>query len=283
MSYDGPKLNILVAYPYMTQGIVRLVQENASHTRFLLDSGAFTAHSLGKEIKLDDYCRFIERLPFKPWRYFTLDAIGDPETTLRNYETMLRRGFKPVPVLTQGESFSVMDDYWKTSDVVGVGGLVHVPLNVKKKFIQDVMRHANGRRVHWLGFTNDQYVKHYRPYMCDSSAWTGAGRFGNVKIYVGGGRCADFHKSDFARRPPTEVLQKIRSWGIDPYALAKLYNWHGGDSVSRKVSGASYVEKSCDYERHLGVKLFLACATQFESGILFDAIKRKVKAHVQRL
>lgn len=150
---------------------------------------------------------------------------------MRNYEIMLSRGFKPVPILTQGESFSVMDEFWKTSDVVGVGGLVGVPLKEKQRFIYEVMKHANGRRVHWLGFVNDQFVKYFRPYMCDSSAFTGADRFGQLMIYAGNGRYRMLKKTDFSKKPDEAVLRKIICWGFNPYQLKSVKNWHGGEAL----------------------------------------------------
>ena len=282
MSTFIPKLNLLVAYPYMTKSKIDLINQNQDNIRFLLDSGAFTAQTLGKKISLDEYCKFIESLPFEPWKYFTLDVIGDPEKTLRNYETMLSRGFKPVPILTQGESFSVMDEFWKTSDVVGVGGLVDVPLKKKQRFIYDVMKHANGRKVHWLGFTNDQFVKYFRPYMCDSSSFTSSLRYGMVNIYLGNGRSKAFQKSDFSKKPDEAILRKITSWGFNPYDLQYKKSWHGGRSLSGKVSACSYVEKSCDYEKNISVKLFLACATEHEMLNLIQAINQKVKAECKR-
>lgn len=119
-----PRLNVLVAYPYATPQVVEQLRQCGPDLRFLLDSGAFTAWKAGKPIELDDYCRFLEALPVKPWRYFALDVIGDPHGTMRNYEAMLRRGFSPVPIFTRGEDPSVLEDYYKTSDVVGIGGLV---------------------------------------------------------------------------------------------------------------------------------------------------------------
>lgn len=274
-----PKLNLLVAYPYLSKPFIKLIAENQQNIRFLLDSGAFTAQTLGKKISLDDYCRFIESLPFKPWRYFTLDVIGDPGQTLANYQKMLDRGFKPVPILTQGEDFSVMDDFWKTSDVVGIGGLVHVPLKAKQKFIYDVMQYAKGRRVHWLGFCNDQFVKYFRPYMCDSSAWRAAQRFGLMNIYLGLGRNTTLKKTELINKPSQEILNRIVSWGFDPYSLKILKNWHGNSALSNRINAASFVDKSCDYEKHLSVKLFLATAAECHGKVLIEAINRKVKLY----
>jgi phosphoribosylglycinamide formyltransferase-1 len=190
-----PRLNVLVAYPYMNQRMIDLLVSAGSSLRFNLDSGAFTAWKAGKQIGLDEYCRFLEGLPIKPWRYFTLDVIGDPGETLRNYETMLARGFKPVPIFTRGEDPSVLEQFYKTSEVVGIGGLVGTPRN--RGFVKAIMKHIGDRKVHWLGFTDFNFVKTFRPYMCDSSSWESAARYGALKLYMGGGRFKGIKKAQY--------------------------------------------------------------------------------------
>ena len=87
--------NVLVAYPYLCKMDVSTLSPQEG-VRLLVDCGAFTAYKSGKEIRLDDYCRFLESLPFKPFGYFSLDVIGDPDKTTRNYQIMLERVFKPI-------------------------------------------------------------------------------------------------------------------------------------------------------------------------------------------
>lgn len=250
--------NLLIAYPYMKTETVEVLGRHQQHIRFVLDSGAFTAWKAGKPIALDDYCRFIEKLPVQPWRYFTLDVIGDPHGTLNNYDTMLKRGFKPVPIFTRGEDPSVLDDYYKTSDVVGIGGLVGTAGN--KGFVNGIMRKVGQRRVHWLGFTDIQFLKHYRPYMCDSSSWESGGRFGAIRLYMGGGKYIACKKSDFVTRPNDQVLRRLRDFGFAPSDLASMSNWHGGESINRKVSAASALALSLDIQKNLGTLMFNAIA-----------------------
>lgn len=261
------KLNRLVAYPYM-QGQIECIRENADIVRLLVDSGAFTAWKAGKQIELDDYCRFLESLPVDPWRYFTLDVVGNPEGTLSNYETLLKRGFKPVPIFTRGEDPSVLEDYYKTSDVVGIGGLVGTSGN--RGFVRGIMRHIGKRKVHWLGFTSFEFVKVYRPYMCDSSSWTSGSRFGTFDLYMSRGRMKKVTKAEMAEQPPQEILDRVRYYGLDPAGLGIKENWHGGRTYNRILGGYSHVHLSNDIEEKLGTKQFLASTTGLETSILFD-------------
>lgn len=274
-------LNVLVAYPYMKPDLVRLLHQHKGHTRFLLDSGAFTAWKAGKPIQLDDYCRFIESLPFEPWRYFTLDVIGDPHGTMKNYETMLKRGFSPVPIFTRGEDLSVMDDFYKTSDVVGLGGLVGTTGN--KGFVNGIMKKVAGRRVHWLGFTSLEFIKHYRPYMCDSSSWESGARFAAFHLYLGNGRTKLIKKSDFAHQPSDEIAKCIKSYGIDPADLATSKHWDGGYSHNRCLNGYSAVRMSLDIQKNLKTLMFLALTTQHAYKILLEGYRLKTNADITKL
>ncbi|WP_296416874.1 MULTISPECIES: hypothetical protein [unclassified Vulcanococcus] len=249
-----PRLNILVAYPYATPQVLDALKTVGPNLRFLLDSGAFTAWKAGKPIELDDYCRFLEGLPVKPWRYFLLDVIGDPQGTLRNYKTMLKRGFTPVPIFTRGEDPSVLNDYYKTSDVVGIGGLVGTPGN--RGFVRGIMRHVGDRKVHWLGFTNLEFVKVYKPYMCDSSGWDQS-RYGMIRFYLGKGRFCYVKRQNLRSIGP-KIRDVITSYGFSVEALASASSWRGAGSPSEQINCASMVRACLDIEKNLGTKQFMA-------------------------
>jgi len=262
------KLNILVAYPYLKPAMVEEIRAAGPSVRFVLDSGAFTAWKSGKPIALDDYCKFIEKLPIVPWRYFSLDVIGDPHASLKNYEEMLRRGFAPVPVFTRGEDPSVLDDYYKHSDVVGIGGLVGTPKN--KAFVNGIMRRVRDRRVHWLGFTNIEFIKQYRPYMCDSSSWENGARYACIRLYMGNGKIIPISKVNFQTRPDQKIIERVIALGGDPYALATNGAWAGNITESRTLGGASGVALSLDIERNLKTKMFIALGSLLFLNILIE-------------
>jgi len=261
----APLLNLLVAYPFLTGPILKRIGDNLDRIRFLVDSGAFTAWKAGKVIELDDYCRFLETLPVTPWRYFVLDVVGDPAGTMRNYEAMLRRGFKPIPIFTRGEDPSVLDDYYKTSDVVGLGGLVGTPGN--RGFINGIMKRVGSRRCHWLGFTQMAFLKHYRPYMVDTSAWAAGVMYGSFALYMGRGRTEKIGRLAFAQRPAPEILEAIASYGIDPLAFARNEHWMGTHSLNRRLNAHSVVRMSLEIQRELGT-LFFASDCRQQSMIL---------------
>jgi len=270
MISDEKKLNMLVAYPYMNKATTEIIKQNQDSIRFLLDSGAFTAWKSGKEIKIDDYCRFIEELPVKPWRYFMLDKIGDPEGTAKNYEIMLERGFSPIPIFTRGEDFAVLEHYYKTSDVVGIGGLVGTQQN--KGYINGIMEKVGNRKVHWLGFTKTNYIKHYRPYMCDSSNYSRGSRYGLIDAYAGNGVMLGLTRSSIRNKEKEieSAIKRAMRYGFDIRRLANKEEWHG--EIAKLMPSYSWVDYSLDCKKNLGTHLFLAA-----SGA--QAIEVILKAH----
>lgn len=254
---DEQKLNILVAYPYMEDKI-KLINENKHLIRFVLDSGAFTAWKANKKIELDDYCKFIERLPFKPWKYFTLDVVGNPDATLKNYEIMLRRGFKPIPIFTRGEDIKAIDEYYKTSDIVGIGGLVGTPGN--KGFVKGIMKIIGNRKVHWLGFVHLDFIKQYKPYMCDSSTWSAAPRYGRITFYVGGDEKVIITQKNVYDQNIKKIL---KDKNIDVMDSAKKDAWRlfgRKKSFLKSCTINGSLRLSLDIEKTFKTYMFLAIA-----------------------
>jgi hypothetical protein len=267
------QVNILVAYPYLKKDVIEAIGENLPKVRLLVDSGAFTAWKAGKIISVDDYCKFIEGLPFFPWRYFTLDVIGNAEKTLRNYQIMLNRGFKPIPIFTRGEHPSIIEEYYKTSDVVGIGGLVGTQGN--KGFIKGIMKVIGDRKVHWLGFNEANFIAHYRPFMCDSSSWSSSFRYASAKVYDRAGRWIPFTKKDFAEKPDQVLLDLIRDHDVDPLRLAKNMEWSNGNREKEfaieTLTHRTWVKYQKDVYEKLKVNFFLACSTSGQVKLMIRA------------
>jgi hypothetical protein len=253
-------LRILVAYPYMKTELIKLLSTHKNDIEFLLDSGAFTAWKAGKEIDPQEYIKFIKSLPFKPWRYFNLDKIGDPEGSFRNYRLMLDNDLNPLPVFTRGENIEMLEEYYRTSDVVAIGGLVGTKGN--KSFVKGMMEKVGDRRVHWLGFTSADFVNHYKPYMCDCSSWSYATRYGDLQLYMGNGRIQSIHRREFYKKPPQEIYDAIASYGVDPRRLAFNESWKSNNNLVHDLVARSWVRRSLESELMLGTRLFLACASK---------------------
>lgn len=270
---DGPpRLNVLVAYPYFKGSMTSLLGEHQGKLRVLIDSGAFTAFKSGNPIKLDDYCKFLENIPVKPWGYFMLDVIGQPDATMKNYREMLRRGFDPIPIFTRGTDIAVLEEYFQTSDIVGIGGLVRTPKN--RGFVNGIMEPVAGRAVHLLGFSDIPFLKQYRPFSCDSSGWDQAS-YGQFRLYMGHGQFT-YVKRDMCTKPlPLPIQQRLAHYGIDAPTLSKETGWRGDkskgdfrrDGPRDKATCRGMIDFAFDMEERIKTKYFFASNTTAIRGL----------------
>jgi len=87
-----------------------------------LDCGAFTAMNLGVTIDLAEYGDFVEQHGAAYDFCASLDSIdGGVAVNVSNYEALRKRGLKVTPTWHQGEPVSLLDDYCRDSDRVGLG------------------------------------------------------------------------------------------------------------------------------------------------------------------
>lgn len=255
------KLNVLVAYPYMSKSLVQNLIKYGDRINFLLDSGAFTAWKSGKPIELNQYCDFLDSLPIKPWRYFALDVVGDAKATMANYEKMLQRGYKPIPVFTPSQEFTDIEKYYKTTDMIGCGGLTNKFGKDGIRYLQKVIEHVKGRKIHLLGYTKPDYIKFFRPYSCDSSSWIRAQRYGLCDLYVGNGKYLSFTRRQAASHPKPEIIAAIKNLGFSLTEFMLEENWRKGKNIATIASARSWTKYMIDAQKAINVKIFLALGT----------------------
>jgi hypothetical protein len=241
----------------MTDKVTELISNNIDKLDFLLDSGAFTAWKAGSSIDLNDYIRFIKDLNFKPWGYFNLDVIGDGHASYSNYKKMLDKDMNPIPVFTRGEDVKMIEKYYETSDVIAVGGLVGTRSN--KGYVKSLMEIINGRKVHWLGFTNKDLVRHFKPYSIDSSSLSASARYGIFQMYnETDNTWLQLARKDFKNRPTKKIQDIVESYGVKPQSLAKMDSWVWPEGKPTEISYKSNIRYSWELQKRCGTKYFLA-------------------------
>ena len=265
------KLNVLVAYPYMSNKMIDALVAKKEKICLLLDSGAFTAWKSGKPIHLDDYCRFLDDLPIKPWRYFSLDVIGDSELTMRNYRIMLDRGYNPMPVFTPSQEFEVIDEYYKTTDFIGCGGLTDRYGKKGLIYLNKVFAQTKGRPIHLLGYTKPASIKHFKPYSCDSSSWSRSQRYGLCDIYYGNGEYLSLTRRMAANKPSEKIIESIRRLGFNVSDLAKESSWRGSTNIAQVVSARTWIRYMTESEKNINTKVFLAMGDRQSLNRAFEA------------
>lgn len=145
-----------------------------------LDSGAFSAKTLGAEINLTDYIKFIKDNSIE--NYASLDVIGDGEKTLKNTRLMMEQGLKPIHTFhrktTEEWLYKSLD---LDLDYIALGGMVGNKKNIFEwldsvwKIIQKVRPEI---KVHGFGCTSYELMTRYPWYSVDSTSWNSARKFG---------------------------------------------------------------------------------------------------------
>lgn len=269
MPRSFPKLNILVAYNYLDSTTLSVIKNNQEQIRFLLDSGAFTSWKMGKKVNLDEYIAFIKSMEPQPWRYFMLDVIGNPQETKQNLDMMLGQNLKPIPIFTRGENIEELERMYSVSDHVAIGGLVGTIKNTG--FVKNIMEKIGNRKVHWLGFTQPNFISAYRPYSCDSSSWSGAVRYGGLKIYTRGGRFITVKRLDFLSKPNIELVKIFEEYGEDISLFKNKKEWTNsgkGNRLLERMTYKSWVRMMIDCEKNLGTYFFLACSCKWQVELM---------------
>jgi hypothetical protein len=159
---------------------VNLAQELAidllKNKEFFLDSGAYSAFTLKKNINIDDYIAFIKKYEKQISLYATLDVIGDYKKTTVNTEYMESKGLKPLPTFHYGSPKSELKRMLEKYDYIALGGLV--PLAKKRKKLQQwldgcfsVIGKYWPKKIHGFGVNAVWAWKRYPFYSVDATSW----------------------------------------------------------------------------------------------------------------
>lgn len=158
-----------------------------------LDSGAFSAYTLGVELSVADYCDYIKRnmdiIRVEDGNVMAsvLDGIGDPLQTYRNQLEMEARGVRPLPCFHAGEDERYLEWYIRNYDYITLGGMVGSSTKQLMTWLDRIwdryLTEGSGApriKVHGFGITAVPIMEAYPWYSCDSSSWIQSAAFGSV-------------------------------------------------------------------------------------------------------
>jgi len=184
--------HILESYHYVgKQQYVDNMRIN--NAKVFIDSGAFSAYTLGVEIDLPTYCDYIKRnrdiIRHEDGVELAsvLDGIGDPQKTWENQVHMEQLGAKPLPCFHAGEDERYLEHYVKNYDYITLGGMVGSSTKqlmiwldrMWDKYLTDGSGYPR-LKVHGFGITSIPIMERYPWYSCDSSSWIQSAAFGSV-------------------------------------------------------------------------------------------------------
>ena len=155
---ETSKPALLVSYVYLKPFLKK--QKQYSYRNWVLDSGAFSAHNSGIEIKLQDYIDCCKRLldtDYTLKEVYSLDVIGDWKASLRNTEEMWRQGVPAIPCYHHGEPWDVLKGMAKDYPKIALGG-VAMKFGIKNKFAEQCFARVWPKRMHGFGYGSEKSI-----------------------------------------------------------------------------------------------------------------------------
>jgi hypothetical protein len=184
--------HVLESWHYVgKQSFVDHMRNNGAQV--FLDSGAFSAYTLGVELSVREYCEYIQRnedIIRKEDGLLmasVLDGIGDPLKTYRNQLEMEARGVRPLPCFHFEEDSRYLDYYVANYEYITLGGMVGASTQQLRNWLERVWENhlidGSGRakiKVHGFGITAVPLMEEFDWYSCDSSSWIQSAAFGSI-------------------------------------------------------------------------------------------------------
>jgi hypothetical protein len=175
--------NLLLSYFYFKNKPLQGVIEKLGYKpNILLDSGAYTAFTTGKNIALPDYIKYIQENINHIENYISLDVIGDSYLSYQYFIIMREKGLKPIPVFHYNEDYIYLARYYRDSDCIALGGCVGKDKTKVIQWVKTVTGLYSDMRFHLLGSSSPEIINNTTLFSCDSSTWIKKAFNGNVKI-----------------------------------------------------------------------------------------------------
>lgn len=237
-----PPVRALFSYHYYKKKVNEIQEFIALGGEALIDSGAFSADSVGAEIDIDEYCIFIKQTG--AILYAGLDVIGDAKATMKNVSYMKRvHKLNAFPTFHMG---SKLEDLYEMMDYpyIALGGLVFSKniVNHCDAVWSYILRENPKLKVHGFGVTNLEIMARYPWYSVDSSSYKSCRRFGRQNILWGDG-------FEFKTIEEKEFWEILKQMGYpDPLGLTNneryfLYDFHSVQSYKMYAAHLKEVNK----------------------------------------
>jgi hypothetical protein len=204
-----PKL-LLSYFYFKNKQLKEYIEKIGYHPEeILLDSGAYSAWTKGKNISPIDYMNYIATNAEYITEYIMIDVIGEPDLTLKYYEIMKLKGLNPIPVFHYGLDETYLKLYIaEGNDHIALGNTV--PVKDKSKvaeWVNDLIKRYPNVKFHLLGSSSDKITKQTDVYSCDSSTWFMQAIMGKPKHIKGTSRKAKMERAKYNLINELEEMQ----------------------------------------------------------------------------
>jgi hypothetical protein len=183
-------MRVLLSYHYYQKkdlgDLFVMLERSNQEVDIFIDSGAFSAMTLGAHIDLNEYAAWLTYWSKLITTYANLDVIGDPDATLDNQRTLESKGLTPIPVFHTGTPWSYLDYYLESYPYIALGGMVPYAKERQRlmPWLINCFKRAGNRSVyHGLGVTSWYTLSNFPWYSVDSSSWGSGFRYGQVPVF----------------------------------------------------------------------------------------------------
>lgn len=273
--------NRLESYHYLLKAKT-LPELKASGEKVFVDSGAFSAWTLGAVIDLDEYCTFLKdnvdiiRCEDGIYLASVLDGIGDPLLTWQNQMAMEQRGVKPLPCFHFGEDERYLEWYIEHYKYITIGGCVGRSSQDLMVWLDRIwsryMMDAQGKaklKVHGFGITSVPIMERYPWWSVDSTSWIQTASFGAITVPGIGSLHVSTtspnkhdkgaHLTTLTEEEQRFIKARLIKEGFDPDYMATnylgraTYNLRAYQVIEKSINDANAARQD---QRHMRQELF---------------------------
>lgn len=157
---------------------------------WILDSGAYTAHTQGIHISIEEYTAFckelLSRQDLRLSEVYALDVISDWRASVKNAEYMWSRGVPAIPCFHQGEPWDVLLGMARDYPKIALGNMVGLRAPQKLAWLKQCFARVWPKKIHGFGLCADQYMTQLPFHTVDATNWeVGPCKFGTWKAFGG--------------------------------------------------------------------------------------------------
>lgn len=243
--------------------------------QLFLDSGAFSAYTVGAKIDLQEYIAFIRANDGAFTQYAALDDLADERVSLRNYQTMLDAGLMPTLTYHAGDTMVVLDTICRTNCRLAIGGVAQLRTPKRLRTFFDsiwsgLLKRATAQskvfQVHGFGVTSFDAMRRYPWTSVDSTVWIKASAYGKLlhphtgrQIFIserdaphGSEKQFDMHYKTMPELVRSEINELITSHN---FTVAELQTDGRRRAAFNALVLHNYVETivQCDFKPYKGI------------------------------
>ena len=257
--------------------------KEVEHRKLFVDSGAFSAHTKGRELDVDEYIEYlnarqgcfeviaqVDKIPGEFGKKKTREQLLEaPELSWENYLYMRDRVIdynNLTPIFHQGEDFKHLHRMLETTfdgehiPYIGISPANDVSTKEKAKWFETVFRLIRDSsnpnvKTHAFGMTSLDLLEQYPFYSADSTSWLMTSANGSIMTSWGLMLMSDVqvnnpkHFNHLSPEMQAKVAEEVAKWGYDIEEAKTNYKIRG-------LINASYLKNWADNYQFKGTSRY---------------------------